>query len=145
MPAAEGEPELFDFESDAAPVESAPADDFEDLGPVSDEAYPEDEAYVEEPGTEAQPAPPDTDEGFAETAPEEGYADPGTEESFAPPAPEPSAPDAPTPDAPGPGEEGEDLLADSPEFVDEGGDEDEQDLWFEKGPPQDFDFEDEDR
>ena len=35
----------------------------------------------------------------------------------------------------------EDLLAEQPEFVDEATDE--EDLWFEKGPPKDFDFEDE--
>jgi hypothetical protein len=44
-----------------------------------------------------------------------------------------------------PGEDGEDeeedLLSESPEFLDQDTDES---LWFEKGPPKDFDFEDED-
>ena len=35
-----------------------------------------------------------------------------------------------------------DLLSESPEFLDK--DTDEESLWFEKGPPKDFDFEDED-
>ncbi|MDP9227884.1 MAG: hypothetical protein M3M99_02390 [Actinomycetota bacterium] len=35
-----------------------------------------------------------------------------------------------------------DLLSESPEFM-EGAEEEEEDLWFEKGPPKDFDFEDE--
>ena len=39
-------------------------------------------------------------------------------------------------------DENEDLLASSPEFAEEK-DSEEEDLWFEKGPPQDFDFEDE--
>jgi len=38
-------------------------------------------------------------------------------------------------------DEEDDLLTGKPEFVDE--EEDEEGLWFEKGPPQDFDFEDE--
>ncbi len=37
--------------------------------------------------------------------------------------------------------EGDDILAGSPDFVEEGEDED---LWFEKGPPKDFDFEEDD-
>ena len=35
----------------------------------------------------------------------------------------------------------EDLLSESPDFVEE--ENEDEDLWFEKGPPKDFDFEDE--
>ena len=38
-------------------------------------------------------------------------------------------------------EEADDLLAEQPDFAEDGTDE--EDLWFEKGPPKDFDFEDE--
>ena len=47
-----------------------------------------------------------------------------------------------TEDPPLPAETGEeDLLAEQPDFADDPAT-DEEDLWFEKGPPKDFDFED---
>ena len=54
----------------------------------------------------------------------------------APAAAEPAVPDGEAEDDEG----GEDLLAGSLDFMEES--DDEEDLWFEKGPPQDFDFED---
>jgi hypothetical protein len=152
-PPEEGAPQLYDFETDpglldedagAADLEPAPrppadSDDFEALGPVDegeeavevgDDLYPVEEephgeqrggttdfeeadAVDEDPGTEVRPpAPPEEDE--------EGYR---TEVR-------PADPDE---------EEEDDLLSESPEFLDKDTDDS---LWFEKGPPKDFDFED---
>jgi len=107
---------VFDFETDGgeadmptggdpepkpepeAQVQGEPepvVDDFEDLGPATDER-PYKGDSDDQPAVDVRPA--DTDE--------------------------------------------EDLLAAAPDFVDEKAEEDE-DLWFEKGPPKGFDFEDE--
>jgi hypothetical protein len=147
-PPEEGGPQLYDFETDPGLVEegadpgAAPpaeeSDDFEALGPV-DEAEEagrdidpdEEEPYGEQRGgttdfeeievveedreTKVRPAaPPDEDEEGFRT--EVRPADPDDEEE-------------------------DDLLSESPEFLDKDTDEG---LWFEKGPPKDFDFEDED-
>src|SRR5262249_6973505 len=117
-------PQLFDFETDAGPIEpvgpSEPApveDDFEALGPADDEApyVEEEEPYAAEPdvGTDAP----------REEAYEGGDAGSGA-------AYEDALPEE---------ERGDDLLSRPPEFVED----EEEVFWFEKGPPQDFDFEDE--
>jgi hypothetical protein len=97
-PAAEGGPQLYDFETDeeairpeAPPLAGETDDDFEALGPAEGEApYPE-----EEPPAGTEPA---AEEAFEGGSPQRGET-----------------------------------------FEEEG-----DDLWFEKGPPQDFDFEDRD-
>jgi hypothetical protein len=149
-PLEEGGPQLYDFETDpglldeeaadpgTAPPPAEESDDFEALGPVDeaeeagDDLYSDgEEPYGEQRGgttdfeeveaveedleTKVRPAaPPEEDE--------EGYR---TEVR-------PADPDD---------EEEEDLLSESPEFLEQDTDEG---LWFEKGPPKDFDFEDED-
>lgn len=137
-PAGGEQPALYDFETDeeaaaaAGPVDEAPAgelaapvDDFEELGPPTDEAYAEPAAEPdEEPG---EPL------GAEEPAyPEEPTRAPELEDEEEPPG---TAPAGAVDD-----EDEEDVLADSPEFLERGGEEDDEDLWFEKGPPQDFDF-----
>jgi hypothetical protein len=123
-PEADSGPELYDFATDEgaleigaeAPADSPapePADEFEELGPVTDEA-------------EVVDAPPAGDQDF-----EDDYPPEDEEPAREAPASAPAAQDA------------DDLLAESPEFIEEEGEEGE-DLWFEKGPPKDFDFEDED-
>jgi hypothetical protein len=120
---------VFDFEADVGDagvtagdeVEPAaepegPSDDFEELGPPTDERPFEPDA---EPAGDAEPA----------RDPEPVWEDEGSDEF-------PATEVRPAPET---GEE--DLLAESPDFVEESTDE--EDLWFEKGPPKDFDFEDE--
>lgn len=123
-PASAEEPvsEVYDFATDEEPFgETSDGDDFEALGPVTDDPVEEeagetsdfDPTYVRDPDSEEFDAPvpvPETDDH--EVAPKEQD------------------------------DEGEDILAGSPGFVEEGEDED---LWFEKGPPKDFDFEDEEK
>jgi hypothetical protein len=148
-PVEQSGPELYDFEADAglldeegaesavAPPPADESDDFEALGPAeegdeAEELYPdEDEAYGEQRGgttdfeevdaveeaheTEVRPAAPEHEEDEHDRT--EGR---------------PAAPE----------EEEDDLLSESPEFLDE---DDDEGLWFEKGPPKDFDFEDEEK
>jgi hypothetical protein len=118
-------PQLFDFETDAGPIEPVPAeeplppeDDFDALGPADEEGpyLEEEEPYAPEPALGAEAPPEEAYEG-GEAEPEEYYEEELQEET---------------------GEA--DLLSRPPEFADE--DDDEEGLWFEKGPPQDFDFED---
>ena len=101
-PEGEAKPELFDFETDEAafpdisePAE-APEDDFEALGPATDEEL-EDEPFEEEPEAAAPAVEEHADEepSFEDTAVRE-------------PAPAPEADDEP------------DILSESPEFADEG-------------------------
>jgi hypothetical protein len=88
----------------------------------------------------------------AASEPEDAFEDLGPveaqprydEEEVAEPSEDERRPDERRPDERRPDETGEDdLLSTSPEFLDEGSETDEEDLWFEKGPPEDFDFEDE--
>jgi len=140
-PPAEGGPQLYDFETDpelieegadlgAAPAPAEDSDDFEALGPVDegeeaeetgeaqeDRYLDEEEPYAEEGrGTDVEEIEVEEDEERYRT--EVRPADPGEDD------------------------EEDDLLSESPEFVDEDTDEG---LWFEKGPPKDFDFEDEEK
>jgi hypothetical protein len=146
-------PQLFDFESEetgladgldepAAPVDS---DDFAELGP------PEEEAPSGHAGGEASEVD-EVEEGPLHEPPSEEYDEPaeGSYEEL-PAEPEDSADvgvaavdedeeDAPPP---APATDEEDLLAESPDFMEGGGGDTDEDLWFEKNPPQDFDFDDE--
>ena len=120
-------PRLYDFETDEEPLVSGPGqpavdegDDFEALGPVEEEAeHLEEEPYAEEAGGVAELPAEDTEE----------------RELVVPEVHEEEEAPAPAPD------EEDDILSGSPEFVEE--DTESEGLWFEKGPPQDFDFEEE--
>jgi hypothetical protein len=113
-------PQLYDFETDEdtvpppAPGSSAVDDDFEALGPAEEGApyLDEEEPYAEEPAS------------GAESGGEAPYEEPGTEVR---PAIEDEEPDERRP-------------SETRERAEEEGEE--EDLWFEKGPPKDFDFDD---
>ncbi|HSD24706.1 MAG TPA: hypothetical protein VLB79_10305 [Solirubrobacterales bacterium] len=114
-------PQLYDFETDEDPVPPASAppsvdDDFEALGPAEEEApyLHEEESYSEEPASEV-----DSDRGT--------YEEPGTEVR-------PAIEDEESPER-----RPSDTEERSFELEEEEG---EEDLWFEKGPPKDFDFDD---
>jgi nicotinate-nucleotide--dimethylbenzimidazole phosphoribosyltransferase len=114
-PAGEGgSPALYDFETDEESLSSspAPADDFEALGPAEEEG-----SYVE-----------DDEDLFAEepSGTELPAEEPGT-------AVRPALEDQ---------EVYEGGAPDPEETYEEEEDEGEEGLWFEKGPPQDFDFDD---
>jgi hypothetical protein len=124
-------PPLYDFETDEGSL------DFESSGPPSGaplrapaaDQDEEDEFSGLGPREEAPPPAPADDDDFDDepyTAEEEQPAPSG---SVAPATGEEQAV-----------EEAEDLLAESPDFIEE--ESEEEDLWFEKGPPQDFDFDD---
>jgi hypothetical protein len=132
-PAGDAGPQLYDFETDpdlvaeeGADLGTAPpqeeSDDFEALGPVEedtgDDLYLEDEEHYAEGGGVAE-----AEEAEPEEVEEERY---DTEVR---------------PAEPGRQDDDDDLLSESPEFLEQ--DTDSEGLWFEKGPPQDFDFEDE--
>jgi hypothetical protein len=112
-------PELYDFETDEDSVppssgRSAIDDDFEALGPAEEEApyLDEEEPYPEEPASGVESADRGPDE------------EPGTEVR---PAIEEEKRDEGSSDT-------------EERFVEE--EEGEEGLWFEKGPPKDFDFDD---
>ncbi|MDX6668276.1 MAG: hypothetical protein QOK04_1656 [Solirubrobacteraceae bacterium] len=107
-----------DHSAAAAPTEVAPAPPTEP--PATEPAPPEPPPAAVEPAAPA--APPDT-----ERAPE-----PPPEPAAEPPAEKPRTP------AGEEGEEGEDVLEETPEFLQETPDHDR--LWFEQKPPRDFDF-----
>jgi hypothetical protein len=138
-----------------APTQLGPEDEAE---PVPDEESPssEEQPAAEQPIAEA-PAEPAAEEAPPE-APESGIFDGGEtdfeEDLGAAPEGEAAVTPAPTtdhdlPPAPvqRPGEEGEDaegedLLEETPDFLQDAPEG--EDLWFEQGPPKDFDFDDED-
>jgi hypothetical protein len=146
--------EVYDFATDEEPFAEAPAaapadsDDFEALGPITDEAevvedvqeepvqgseeFEAEDEFTDEHGTVARD--PDSDD-FPATL----VRDPDDSDEF--PVTEGADDDA---DAEGTGDDSgeEDILAGSPEFVEDGEDDD---LWFEKGPPKDFDFEEDEK
>lgn len=146
----------------AEPVEAPPGVESEELTTIYDEEADR-ELDVEAGGSE--PPPAEHPEGAApaaapieslETAehpfPGEGAEAPietAPEEPAPPEAEAPVAGDAeeaedvasdegPGPDAEGADEEGDDVLADTPEFLKDAPEDDE--LWFEQGKPKDFDF-----
>jgi len=105
-------------EPGAPPTEEAPAvfidlDDDEDAAPAGEVAF-EDDELEEEPAAEHELATPE-----------------------APPEPEE---DTPPPAAAAPGSAHEDVLEDTPEFLEDAPEDD--NLWFEQKPPKDFDFDD---
>ena len=150
-PSGEGGPQLYDFETDPGLLEnedadlSAPpappeeSDDFEALGPV-DEAEEAEDLHGDEEDPYGEQRGGTTD--FEEVeAVEEDY-----ETDVRPAAPAQDEERYRTEVRPADLEEDgdddeDDLLSESPEFLDK--DTDEESLWFEKGPPKDFDFEDE--
>ena len=158
------EEELPDFSAAAPPREAAPATDEHDR-PVTDDFAPPatDEADVYFTDEHAVPT---TDERDATPAPEPATppppptendapapAVPTTEEGTAifdieseaelrtppPVAPEPPAAAEPRPDF-DPDTGHEDVLEDTPDFLEDAPEDD--DLWFEQKPPKDFDFDD---
>jgi hypothetical protein len=116
---AAGGPQLYDFETDEDPISpasprSAVDDDFEALGPAEEEApyLDEEEPYPDETASSVEPGG------------ESGDEEPRTEVRPAPEEEEPY-------------DEGKSF---EESFEEE--EEREDDLWFEKGPPKDFDFDD---
>lgn len=116
-PASDQGPQLYDFETDGEGDADAQGPD-DDAETLYVEDVEEEEPYPEEQGGTS-------DEVVTEDEEEE-------EEVFETAIREPD-----------PGEDtDDDLLSGQPEFMDE--DTDGEGLWFEKGPPKDFDFEEED-
>jgi hypothetical protein len=142
----------------APAAEDEPADEFDEFFSeqrLSDELNQALEAPLpDEPGAPATEEAPavfidlDEDDG-AEDAPA-GEAAPADDELEEEPAAElevatPEAPpepeeDTPPPAAPAPGSSHEDVLEDTPEFLEDAPEDD--NLWFEQKPPKDFDFDD---
>ncbi len=139
----------------ASPVEDEPADEFDEFfseqrlsdelnqaleAPLPDEpgAPPTEEAvFIDLDDDEEDEAPAalsfDDDAPEDEPAPEHAPATPA-------PAPEPEE-DTPLPPAPpASSSQHEDVLEDTPEFLEDAPEDDE--LWFEQKPPKDFDFDD---
>jgi hypothetical protein len=104
----------------AAPSEQAPPPDDVEPGAEPEDATHEDELPADEPGEPEEPAP-------GEVAGAPGYdEDPWLEE------------EPPPPTQPAEGAESEDVLEETPEFLQETPEHDR--LWFEQKPPRDFDW-----
>lgn len=144
---AGGGPGLYDFEAEA-PVE----DDFSESAESVESGAGDEDAFADLGPADSAPAPAepadfDDFEDFEEADPDPGpgavTADTDEREAVEPPEPEPgSEHDADAADeqtAAPTDDEAEDLLEETPDFLEDGEDEDE-DLWFEKRPPKDFDF-----
>jgi hypothetical protein len=138
-------------EAPAPPAEEEPADEFDEFFSeqrLSDELNQALEAPLpDEPGappTEEAPAVfvdvSDEEEDEVEYAEDELAEEPADEHEpaapEAPPEPEPED-DAPAPPAPA---SHEDVLEDTPDFLEDAPEDD--NLWFEQKPPKDFDFDD---
>jgi hypothetical protein len=114
-PAGSSGPELYDFESDEEPVADSPVapadtdDDFEALGPETDEA-----PYIA-PETDESPYIPDEHRSDEPPSSEAALEDEDVYEGDSP---------------------------DAEESYEERKSDTDDDLWFEKGPPKDFDFDD---
>lgn len=150
-PPEEGAPQLYDFETDpgllenegadrgAPPTPAEESDDFEALGPV-DEGEEAEDLYGEEDEPYGEQRGGTTDFEEVEAVEEDD------ETEVRPAAPAQEGERYQTEVRPADAEEDEDdeddLLSESPEFLDKDTDEG---LWFEKGPPEDFDFEDEEK
>jgi hypothetical protein len=150
-PPEQGGAQLYDFETDsdllaeegagreAAPAPAEERDDFESLGPVDEPQESEEDLYLseeEEAYGEQRGGTTDFEEieaGEADLETEVRPVVPAEDDDDGyPPEGRPADPDD---------EDEDDVLSESPEFLDQDTDES---LWFEKGPPKDFDFEDED-
>jgi hypothetical protein len=144
-----------DAPAEPAAAEDAPADEFDEFfseqrlsdelnqaleAPLPDEpgAQPTEEAvFIDLDDDEEDEAPAALT--FADDAPEE---EPSAEHEVAAPEPAPE-PEEDTPLPPAPptsSSQHEDVLEDTPEFLEDAPEDDE--LWFEQKPPKDFDFDD---
>jgi hypothetical protein len=134
-PPEQGDSQLYDFETDSDleevgtdPPPAAPpteeSDDFEALGPVEEAEEADEDLYLDEEGPSGQQRGDAI--GFEGTDAADGDEE-GDRTEVRPADPDEKGED-------------EDLLSESPTFLDQDTDES---LWFEKGPPKDFDFEDE--
>jgi hypothetical protein len=121
-------PEGTPAPAEPAPAEPAPAE-------TSHPAAAEPSAAPAEPSP-AEPSHPAAADPSA--APDE--ATPPDEDLAAPAAPEPTAGEPAVEDSPAEGEAKEDVLEETPEFLQETPEHDR--LWFEQKPPRDFDFDD---
>jgi hypothetical protein len=134
-PGGEAEAEAPDEEYEAP--EPAPVDEVDEVPEIAEppempgEPEPEPE-FEDEPGAGAPEPQPGTEEDPWLV---EDLADP---EPTAPRRPEPGNAGDATAVAPGPGEEGEDVLEETPEFLQETPEHER--LWFEQKPPRDFDW-----
>ncbi len=135
-----GPPQRGEFADAAAPAEGAEPVDAP--APAVDEADPDRVAAVQaEPAPEVveeAPPPPeepeprdDVEEGWLEDEPQPGPAAVAAPEHLGQPTVEHPAPAGSTPD-------GEDVLEETPEFLQETPEHDR--LWFEQKPPRDFDL-----
>jgi hypothetical protein len=117
----------------AKPAADAPAEDDEPAAVAASDEVPEVEEPPEMPG---EPEPEPVERAIApepEPAPEPGdEEDPWLVEELADPEPRPEPPAAEAP------AEGEDVLEETPEFLQETPEHDR--LWFEQKPPRDFDW-----
>lgn len=140
-----GEPRASAEEAPAAPqptAEEAPADE----APV-DEEDPEDffdEQRLSEELDQALEAPAEEDDlaedEYDEEPGEEGEDDTPEEDAGAPEALRPPEREGEAPEALRPAEGEEDVLEETPDFLEEAPEDDR--LWFEQKPPKDFDFDD---
>ncbi len=140
---------------DALAAEDEPADEFDEFFSeqrLSDELNQALEAPLpDEPGAPPTEEAPvvfvDLDEEEDDAGVEVAFEDdepaeePSDEHELATPEapPEPEE-DAPPPAAPAPGSSHEDVLEDTPDFLEDAPEDD--NLWFEQKPPKDFDFDD---
>jgi hypothetical protein len=126
--ASEGEVEQQEQEALGAP-RGRPAEAAEESAVEESAPAAEDEPPVEEPEVESEPEEPTYEAEVADPAPESGGDTPprGFErvEDVAPPAD---------------GDDEEDVLEETPDFLQETPEHDR--LWFEQKPPRDFDFDD---
>ncbi len=119
---APAQPPEGQAEDEAEPAEETPEPTEQAPEPVAEAAEPEDFP---------EPASPDIPE-FAVPPPSSVVDEPADDEPFVPADP-----------PPGEVAESEDVLEETPEFLQETPEHDR--LWFEQKPPRDFDFDDEDR
>jgi hypothetical protein len=136
-----GAPVRGEFAKPDAAGEDASGEPEEDAAPAGDELEDRDEPAAVAAGTSA-PGPDPGPEAEAEGEPDPGTEeDPWLVEDLATEEPEP-APAAADPDIVRPDDEepaqGEDVLEETPEFLQETPEHDR--LWFEQKPPRDFDF-----
>jgi len=140
-----GEEELYTSEpgrpvpgtTDVADDEDFDDDQFDDDEPLAEEGFDDDDPFADEeddphrtqimqtvdvPAPEDATSRHDVERGFADEDAERGFSDAG----------------ASTPDSTAGEDDGEDVLEETPEFLQDTPDHDR--LWFEQRPPRDFDF-----
>ncbi len=129
------EAELGGDATEQAPTEADAADESSD-----EEEYEEDDDFWDEKrlSDELDQALEAPSEPEPEAEPEEAlYEDAATEAEET--EPEPAQPEQPEPSSPA-GADEEDVLEETPDFLEEAPEDDQ--LWFEQKPPKDFDFDD---